>query len=31
MLRVDSACLLEVVGTLVSEIKFKTDPEKEWY
>jgi hypothetical protein len=29
MLRVDSASLLEFVGTLVSEIKLKTDPEKE--
>jgi hypothetical protein len=29
MLRVDSASLVEFLGTLVIEIKFKTDPEKE--
>jgi hypothetical protein len=31
MLRTDSASLLEFVGTRVSEIKTKSDPETEWY
>jgi hypothetical protein len=31
MLRADSASLLEFVGTRVSEIKIKSDPEEEWF
>jgi hypothetical protein len=31
MLRADSASLLEFVGTRVSEIKTKSNPEEEWY
>jgi hypothetical protein len=30
MLRADSASLLEIVGTSISEIKIKSDPEEEW-
>jgi hypothetical protein len=31
MLKADSASLLEFVGTRVSEIKIKSDPEEEWF
>jgi hypothetical protein len=31
MLRADSASQLEFVGTRVSEIKTKSDPEEEWF
>jgi hypothetical protein len=31
MLRADSASLLEFVGTRVSEIKTKSNPEEEWF
>jgi hypothetical protein len=30
MLRADSASLVEIVGTSISEIKIKSDPEEEW-
>jgi hypothetical protein len=31
MLSKDSAAFLEFVGTRVSEIRIKSDPEKEWF